>query len=329
MTRINTQENSSFNKPAYTRLKPEYCVFPLVGFPWLEFKKESFRIARQARNLLGTYIQMFEMDVETETQIKFRITKPTGFLLFFLRGNIGFHRESDKTISQLQSPTYYFRYNPMSTLTTHLGKGKHSVLVIGFEKSWFTPPTSRDLKEFSPLLEMWSSKSPTPMVLQEKHITVEVRNALDRIRTTIVENMEDELDILKYVSKCLDLYHKQLTDRKSLQLHEDLVKGEMLKEYLAENFMFDEECRAERILKNLDWTAWSLRRVAKNTLGCSVGRYTTKLRMEKALELSKETDIMIREIAFKVGFSSATAFIRAFKKNVGLSPHEYRKSKRT
>lgn len=328
MKNIDSPEKFSFREPTYTRIKPEYCAFPLLGSPWFAFQKESYRAVQQIRNLLGTAIQVFEVDAKEHSQIKFRIKQPTGFLLFLLRGTLVSFKKTDKDVSAVQSPVYCFRYHPAGVLSAQFEKGHHTVLLIGLEKQWFIPSTMRELQDFRPLLKHWFSKSTEPYALQEKIISVEVWKSVDQIRRTLVSNMDDMLTILNDVARCVRQYHKQLSDPRSRQIQEDLARGQILKEYLWRNLMFEEECRVERILKNLDWPEWTLRRVAKRALGCSVGRYITSQRIKKALGLLEDTDTMVREIAIEIGYSSAAAFIRAFKKNIGSSPSEYRKRKK-
>ena len=47
-------------------------------------------------------------------------------------------------------------------------------------------------------------------------------------------------------------------------------------------------------------------------------------RAEVALELLKNTDVTLSEIANETGYSEATAFIRAFKRWTGKTPAEFR-----
>lgn len=328
ITTIDIHESSPCHKPYYTRFKPLYCAFPVVGLRWRVIPYETCEVARQARNLLGTHIRLFEVDVGATSEVKFSVGKPTAFLLFLLRGKISFCNERNIILAQVQSPTYYLTYSPAGKLIAEMDKGEHSLLIIGLESGWFIAPNTNPHRAFAPLLEMWSAKSPTPILLPKKKISAEVWKTLAQIRSAVVQNMDDGLKVLKYIYKCLDIYHAQLIDQKELNRYEDLVRGKILKEYLSANYMFDEECRTERILENLGWAQWTLRTVANNTFGCSVGRYVSKLRMEKAMELLVGTDMMIREIAVRIGFSSAISFIRAFKRSMGISPNEYRNRKR-
>jgi len=120
-------------------------------------------------------------------------------------------------------------------------------------------------------------------------------------------------------------YHEQLSDHRE---QDDRDKGKTLHTYLTENFMYDEECRIACILNQLGWSNWTLRRIAKKTFGCSVRAYITRLRMNKAVDLLENTDLFIQEIAIRVGYSSPIVFIKAFRKNRGISPHAYRKTRR-
>ena len=48
------------------------------------------------------------------------------------------------------------------------------------------------------------------------------------------------------------------------------------------------------------------------------------IRIEKAVELLRETDMSVMDISLACGFTSLTSFNKAFKSLVGLSPTKYR-----
>jgi len=54
--------------------------------------------------------------------------------------------------------------------------------------------------------------------------------------------------------------------------------------------------------------------------------YLTRIRLEKAKQLLKNTAMKSADIAFETGFNDPHYFSHIFKKNVGLSPREYRVS---
>ncbi|ADQ06435.1 transcriptional regulator, AraC family [Caldicellulosiruptor hydrothermalis 108] len=53
--------------------------------------------------------------------------------------------------------------------------------------------------------------------------------------------------------------------------------------------------------------------------------YINKFRVEKAIELIKNTNLSISEIAFEVGFDNVSYFIKVFKEHVGVTPLQYKK----
>ena len=52
--------------------------------------------------------------------------------------------------------------------------------------------------------------------------------------------------------------------------------------------------------------------------------YLTKIRVEKAKELLTTTEYSMKEICAMVGYADPNYFSRSFKKNVGVTPTEYK-----
>lgn len=325
MTKTNKPGISAARSPIQTRLKPQYSSFPLIGSPWMEFKERTVTLSRQARDLPGTHIQIFEIDVIRQSRIRFQIRRPTGFLLFMLKGQIRFYPQTENSRRRYESPVHCFCYQPKSTLHMELEKGQHSALVIGLEPEWFVSGIDKQLHQFSPVLKAWSLKTSSPIRLEEKQISESLWNTIHRIRTTRVDDLDQGLGVLQDVARCMARYHQQLADHRE---QEARAKGKKLHTYLTENFMYDEECRIACILNQLGWSNWTLRRIAKKTFGCSVRAYITRLRMNRAVDLLVNTDLFIQEIAIRVGYSSPIVFIKAFRKDRGISPNAYRKTRR-
>ena len=59
--------------------------------------------------------------------------------------------------------------------------------------------------------------------------------------------------------------------------------------------------------------------------GESILDYLNTLRLRKACEALLHSEISVREVAQKVGFSEVTYFISAFGKGIGETPLQYRK----
>lgn len=58
----------------------------------------------------------------------------------------------------------------------------------------------------------------------------------------------------------------------------------------------------------------------------TIGKYVKRIRLEKAAEYIKYSNLQISEIALDIGFSDVAAFSKAFKNKFNCSPQEYRDS---
>lgn len=66
-----------------------------------------------------------------------------------------------------------------------------------------------------------------------------------------------------------------------------------------------------------------IRRFSAST-GLTPGAYLTRVRTEKAMELLRGTSLSIEAIAARIGYSSGSYFIKAFRGLTGLTPGEFR-----
>lgn len=98
-----------------------------------------------------------------------------------------------------------------------------------------------------------------------------------------------------------------------------------VKKYIEENFAREEFSLTEAA----EYTHVSpqhLSRVFRQSTGITFMDYITRVRIRRAIELLGSDDRKMYEIAEMVGYSSQHYFSSAFKKVLGVSPMEYRKS---
>ena len=70
-------------------------------------------------------------------------------------------------------------------------------------------------------------------------------------------------------------------------------------------------------------------RIFKALKGEAIGGYITRLRLEAIARLLRYTALTIEEIAFNIGYETPASLSKAFKKQYGISPTEYRTNKDT
>jgi AraC family transcriptional activator of pobA len=71
-----------------------------------------------------------------------------------------------------------------------------------------------------------------------------------------------------------------------------------------------------------------LNKIVKHTLGTSTKRYIQDMVMAEAKRLLTYTTLSVEEISRQLNYETVSYFIHQFNKSVGLSPNQYRKSKK-
>ena len=71
----------------------------------------------------------------------------------------------------------------------------------------------------------------------------------------------------------------------------------------------------------------SLYRKLKSLTNESVNDFIRSVRLKKSLELLKQKQLNISQVAYEVGFNSLSYFTSSFKKHFGFSPSDVGKGK--
>ena len=101
---------------------------------------------------------------------------------------------------------------------------------------------------------------------------------------------------------------------------------ERILRYIRENFA-SPSIYAESIAKANDVSANTVYQLVRESTGRSLGDYIESLRLERASELLKTTDLPVMEIAAQCGWSVPATFYRVFKQSFGIPPTQFRKQK--
>ena len=96
----------------------------------------------------------------------------------------------------------------------------------------------------------------------------------------------------------------------------------MSKEYIRNNFCKD--ISLEDVSRVANISPYDFSKIFKEENGQNFIEYLTGIRMEKAKELISTTEHSMKEICSMCGYSDLNYFSRSFKKNVGVTPTEYK-----
>ncbi|MBD2845490.1 helix-turn-helix transcriptional regulator [Paenibacillus sp. IB182496] len=63
----------------------------------------------------------------------------------------------------------------------------------------------------------------------------------------------------------------------------------------------------------------------KRHVGCTPVQYITRIRMDSAMQLLKESNLPVSEVARQVGYEDALYFTRVFSRAIGMTPRAFRR----
>lgn len=90
------------------------------------------------------------------------------------------------------------------------------------------------------------------------------------------------------------------------------------------NIQYCSPLTIESIAKTMHFTPNYIGNVFKTIKGYSINRYLTNVRMENAKRLLREQKLAVSDIALKCGYDNITYFHTTFKREMGVTPIEYR-----
>lgn len=130
-----------------------------------------------------------------------------------------------------------------------------------------------------------------------------------------------EINVLKY---CLYIGNSLSEQRDSFGKKQAIIA----KEYIEENYS-NTELTLQTICYDLSISMSYFSAIFKRYTGETFIEALTKKRMERSMELLKNTSMKVYEIAEKVGFGDPHYFAITFKKYTGMTPKEYAKEGRS
>ena len=107
---------------------------------------------------------------------------------------------------------------------------------------------------------------------------------------------------------------------KNRQNYQDRIQE--VKQYIREHL--DEPLNRELLAAVADFSVPHLHRIFNACVGESVAGYVRRIRLERAGRKLRLGAVDITEVALAAGYESHAAFGKAFKKQFGLSPSEFR-----
>ncbi len=140
-----------------------------------------------------------------------------------------------------------------------------------------------------------------------------------------IVSQDDLLNIGKILSKYFDakVLNKQLLTPEIVAADSDKGLAFLIQDYINANYSYNitPKSVANKFFINPSYAS----RCFAQKHGITLTEYIHKVRINRAKILLHSTNAPVSNIALNVGYIDANYFSRIFKKQVGLSPQEYRK----
>jgi two-component system response regulator YesN len=135
----------------------------------------------------------------------------------------------------------------------------------------------------------------------------------------------DETDVLDEFSKSLRTFCFQCIDRLGGKRNQENQRLALLAQTYIQAHYADSHLSLMEVARHANVSLSHFCQIFKEETGKTFVEYLTEIRMERAKEMLRSTDRMLYDIAECVGYENPAYFTVAFKKQVGLSPRDYRK----
>jgi AraC-like DNA-binding protein len=141
---------------------------------------------------------------------------------------------------------------------------------------------------------------------------------LDIFSLTEIGTLEELFDRIVSISKKIN--EMILHNRQESSAHlSDLIVEYLHKHYYSYDFS------VEAMSEHFSLSPVFLRKVFKDATNSNILSYVNTLRIEKAKELLKDTDMSLGDIVKQIGYVDTSSFVRKFKQETGVTPGDYRK----
>lgn len=218
------------------------------------------------------------------------------------------------------------------TVSKHLEEGDTFILYPGVElryqadadKPWEYAWAGFMGADAASLIRNTEFSRETPYILKGRIPTEKIRDGLERIYNAKGNTYEAAVAMTGEMYSLLAVfmhYAEHEEKEKAIQL----TYAEKAESYIETNYSYP--ITVEEIASYVGISRSHLFRSFQNYMNRSPKEYLTEYRIKQACRLLRETDLSVSAIAYSVGFENNLYFSKAFRKQKGESPSEYRKSR--
>lgn len=148
----------------------------------------------------------------------------------------------------------------------------------------------------------------------QKYLTLMKR--LVFVKCTVIQKNGTGLEHLA------DVYHEAIAQVEEIMGTSSVIQE--VREYVEQNY-WREDFSLQEAADCVNLSMQYMSKLFRKEMGVTFVDYLTSVRIRKSIDLFQNEELKIYEIAERVGYATQHYFSTVFKKNLGVSPAEYRK----
>lgn len=213
-------------------------------------------------------------------------------------------------------------YNPTQSLPVNIALNPGASLIsilISIEKlhSFFTPEAG--------IIQFLSEENKNKKFYADKPISADESIVLSQISSYKVQQIIDKLFLKAKIYELLSLYFQPVSDTANacpyLEEEENVEKIRLAKRIIIERMAEPPTLKA--LAEEIELPLAYLKDGFKQIYGDTVFNFLWEYKMEYARRMLTTKKYNVSEVSYKVGYSTASHFIAAFKKKFGITPKKY------
>ncbi len=155
----------------------------------------------------------------------------------------------------------------------------------------------------------------------------DINGVLLRISNNIpIKNILEKITItndLGYFENMISMYQDIFKEVAEVAINQkNVVTNKLFKtliEYIEDNYS-DPSMSLKTLSSEFSLSDKYISFFFKEKTGCNFSEYVENLRLNKAIELMRDTNLTINEIRERVGYTTSNTFYKAFRRKFGISP---------
>ncbi|EJO5348669.1 helix-turn-helix transcriptional regulator [Clostridium botulinum] len=166
-------------------------------------------------------------------------------------------------------------------------------------------------------------------ILIVEKASYDIKNISEQIDNILIDNMMGYMKLKLKTIEFLATFFEKKSNEELIENLEEKEMGSIIKAKDIINKNIQNPPSVQELASDLNISLYKLQKYFKNVTGTTVYEYIKKMRIEKAKDLLKNTNMSILDIANEVGYENPSKFSNAFKDYNNINPLKYRKENRS